>query len=519
MMRYDALVIGSGPNGLAAAITLAEHGRSVLVLEAHERLGGAVATEELTLPGFRHDTFSAVHPAGAASPVFARMPLERHGLRWIHPPIAMAHPFPDGRAAALYRDLNRTVDNLDRLTPGDGQRWRTFIAPYLTHERAMRAMMLAAFPPLAGGARLLPRLGIDGTLEFARLLLMSAESCMAEHFRGDRATAWFFGAAMHADVPPWEAGSAIAGFFLLFLGHVVGWPSPEGGASGITNALVGYLHHLGGQTRAAAPVERILVDGSRACGVALVDGETIHAPVVIGDLTPQGLIRLAGAALPPAYVARLARYRPGPPSFKVDWALDAPIPWDAPEARAAGTLHIGGSVADLTNALRQQHAGSLPEQPFLLAGQQSLADPTRAPAGKQTAWAYTHVPKGVDWAAERERMAERIEAQIERFAPGFRDRILARHILTPPDLTARNRNLIDGDVGGGSTALDQLIFRPIPTLSPYRTPIDGLYIGSASTFPGAAVHGIAGAAAARRALRDARFRTIFPLHVHVRRKR
>lgn len=503
---YDAIVIGSGPNGLAAAITLAEHGRSVLVLEAQAQLGGAVVTEELTLPGFRHDTFSSVYPAGAASPVFARMPLARFGLEWVHPPVAMTHPFPDGRAAALYRDLNQTVDGLDRLAPGDGQEWRAFIAPYLKHSEAVTRTILSPFPPLTSGARVLTKFGVSGTLDFARLLLLSAATHATELFTNDRPTAWLYGAAMHGDVPPWEAGSAIAAFYLLFLGHTAGWPSPAGGAGGLTDALVGYLRHLGGQTRTTTPITRILIEHDRVQGVMTASGETIAAPIVIGDLTPHGLLDLAGYVLPTAYIHRLARYRPGPPSFKVDWALDGPVPWEAPEARLAGTVHVGGTVADLTAALMQQRAGILPERPFLLFGQQSLADPTRAPVGKQTAWAYTHVPTGIDWATKQETMVERIEAQVERFAPGFRDRILARHILAPPAFAARNRNLIGGDTGGGSAALDQLIFRPIPSLSPYRTPIRGLYIGSAATFPGAGVHGIPGDAAARCALRDSRFR-------------
>jgi phytoene dehydrogenase-like protein len=506
MTRYDVIVIGSGPNGLAAAIRLAEHGRSVLVIEVADHLGGAVATEGLTLPGFRHDTFSSVYPAAAASPVFARMPLARYGLRWVDPPVAMAHPFPDGRAAALSRDLNRTVDSLDRVTPGDGQAWRAFIAPYLARHDAVRQTLLGAFPPLASGLRLLRGSHIGGTLEFARLALLSAEACAAERFRGEGASAWLYGAAMHADVPPWEAGSALAAFYLLFLGHLVGWPSPAGGASSLASALVGYLAALGGQTRSGTTVVRIVADGRRVAGVITAEGQVIRAPIVIGDLTPHGLLQLAGDVLPSSYIARMARFRYGPPTFKVDWALDSPTPWAAPEARAAGTVHVGGTMRELTDALRQQRSGSLPERPFLLFGQQSLADPSRAPAGKETAWAYTHAPRGVNWADEAERTVERIEAQIERFAPGFRDRILARHVLAPADFAARNPNLVDGDVGSGSTALDQLIFRPVPSLSPYRTPLHGLYIGSAATFPGPGVHGVPGDAAARCALRDTRLR-------------
>jgi phytoene dehydrogenase-like protein len=500
----DAVVIGSGPNGLAAGITLAEHGRSVLLIEARDRLGGAVVTEPLTLPGFRHDVFSAVYPAAAASPVFARLPLARYGLRWVHPPVAMAHPFPDGRAAALYRDLNQTVDNLDRLHPGDGQRWRAFIGPYLRHGDALRHALLSAFPPIAGGARFVRAFGVERTLEFARTVLLAAATLGREIFRGDAAPAWLSGTAMHADVPPQEAGSAIAAVYLLLLGHLDGWPSPEGGAARLADALAAHFHACGGTSRTSATAVRIIVAHGCVRGVLTSDGEIYPAANVIADVTPHALLRIAGHALPTGYVRQMARYRYGPPTFKVDWALDRPTPWVAPEARSAGTVHIGGAAADLHAALAQQHAGVLPERPFLLFGQQSLADPTRAPAGKQTAWAYTHVPRGIDWSSETERFVARLEAHIERFAPGFRDRILARHVLTPAAFMARDANLVEGDVANGSTALDQLLFRPIPSLSPYRTPIRGLYLGSAATFPGAAVHGVSGDAAARLALRDRR---------------
>ncbi len=512
MERYDAIVIGSGPNGLSAAITLAQHGRAVLLLEAVATPGGAVRTEELTLPGFRHDTFSSVYPAGVASPVFARMPLAGYGLRWVHPTIAMAHPFPDGRAAVLTRDLNQTVDSLDRLTPGDGQAWRAFITPHLKHGDAMTRTLLSGFPPLAGGARLLRGLGVRATLSFARVALLAAQTLAADHFRGAYAAAWLLGTAMHADVPPWEAGSAIAAFYLLFLGHHAGWPSPEGGAGSLTAALTRYLADLGGTLRTDTAVARVRVTHGRVSGVLTEAGQQIDAPIVVADVTPHGLLALARHALPASYRAQMARYRYGPPTLKVDWALDGPTPWTAPEARQAGTVHVGGTVAALAEALIQQREGVLPERPFLLFGQQSLADPTRAPSGRHTAWAYTHLPAGIDWARDDERIAnrmvERIEAQVERFAPGFRDRILARHVITPSGFAARNRNLAESgsDVGGGSSALDQLIFRPIPALSPYRTPIRGLYIGSASTFPGAGVHGIPGDAAARCALHDTALR-------------
>ena len=501
--RYDAIVVGSGPNGLTAAVTLARAGRSVLCVESAPTLGGAAATAELTLPGFRHDVFSAVHPAGIASPVFAELGLERHGLRWIQPELAMVHPLADGRGATLARDLDHTARSLDALHPGDGERWSELVAPYLRHFDAVRATMLAGFPPTAGPARLFAGFKLKGSLDFVRLLLMSAEALAAEVLRGDGA-AWLYGSSLHGDAPLDGAGSAIAGVWLNVLGHAVGWPSPEGGAGQITAALAARLRELGGETRTNAAVEHILCSRGRVSGLQLAGGERIAARSIVATTTPRMLVALAGDALGDAYTRRAVRFRYGPQTVKLDWALDGPIPWSNLDARRAGTVHVGGSVAELRGAVHEVARGALPERPFLLSGQQSIADPSRAPEGKHTAWAYTHTPPGVDWSAERERFADTIEAQIERFAPGFRDLVLARHIMAPHDLEARNASLPGGDVGHGSYAMDQLIFRPVPSLNPYATPVRGLFIGGASTFPGGAVHGVNGHAAARAALREAR---------------
>ncbi len=470
-MGFDAIVIGSGPNGLSAAIALAQAGRSVVVLEGASRPGGAVATEELTLPGFHHDTFSAVYPAAAASPVFARLPLARHGLEWVHPRFCMAHPQPDGSAAVLSRDLAETADILDRLHAGDGERWAAFAQPFVRRPRALRRTLLAGFPPLRGPAELLARAGPRATLSLARAVLMPAQALAHELLESDAARAWLHGSALHGDVPIAARGSAITAVYLQLLGHVGGWPSPRGGAGRLTAALTGVLAELGGKVRCGQPVVRIAAERGRVTGVELAGGERVAARIVIADVTPRSLLQLAD--LPRRYAAALRRYRYGPPTLKVDWALDGPIPWTAPEAREAGTVHVGD------------------ERGFAICGQQSIADPGRAPAGKHTAWAYVH---------DTEIGPDGVEARIERFAPGFRGRILARHVLTSADLEARNPNLVAGDVGAGSYALDQLIFRPVRTLTPYRTPIRGLYLGSAATFPGGGVHGVPGHAAARLAL-------------------
>jgi phytoene dehydrogenase-like protein len=482
-----AVVIGAGPNGLAAAIRLAEAGLEVTVLEAADRPGGAVRTEELTLPGFLHDTFSAVHPAAAASPVFARMPLARHGLEWVHPGACMAHALGGDRAIALYRDVDATAASLG----ADGAAWRAFAAPLLERFDGLRATVLGSFPPVRGPLAL----GPVGAVRLGLLLPRSARGLAGRLFASGDSRAWLYGTAAHADVPMHAPGSAIGGVWLQLLGHGVGWPSPRGGAGRLTDALVSYLGSLGGTVRTRAPVTRIAVERGRAVGVE-VAGERIGADVVVADVLPHALAALAGDALPGTYRSLLRRYRLGPATMKLDWALDGPIPWAAPELREAGTVHAGGGEEELLANLEQGERG-LPARPFLLLGQQSLADPSRAPAGKHTAWAYTHGPRrGVDWRAH----AERIEAQVERYAPGFRDRILARSVLGPGELEARDRNLVAGDVGGGSYRLRQVVFRPVPALSPYRTPVRGLYLGSAAAFPGGAVHGVPGDAAARAAL-------------------
>jgi len=495
-----ALIIGAGPNGLAAAIRLAEHGVQVIVLEAASQPGGAVRTEELTLPGFRHDTFSSVYPAAAASPVFARMPLADHGLQWVHPEVCMAHPLPGGQAVGLYRSLELTAASLDRQHPGDGESWGRFVSPYLGAFDAVRATILSGFPPITGPLRLLKDAGPLRLATFGTLLANSAVRLGRQLFEGDGARAWLYGAAAHGDTPIGSPGSALAAFYLNLLGHGAGWPSPQGGAQALTDALVGYLQSLGGVVRTNARVERISSKGGRVSGVCVSGSDELSASIVLADVMPQALLDMTSSALSGWYRKQLTWFRQGPATLKVDWALDGPIPWESEEARRAGTVHVGGDESSTRRSLTESQAG-VANHPFLLLGQQSLADPSRAPAGKHTAWAYTHAPARVATQLGSTAAVDALEQQVERFAPGFRDRILARHVLGPRDMAARNANLVGGDVGGGSYSGLQSVFRPMIGLSPYSTPLKGLYLASAAAFPGGAVHGVPGDAAARAALR------------------
>jgi phytoene dehydrogenase-like protein len=494
-----ALVIGAGPNGLAAAIRLAEAGVETTVLEARPRPGGAVRTEELTLPGFHHDTFSSVYPAGAASPVFSRLPLADHGLEWVHPEVCMAHPLDDGSAVGLYRQLEPTVDSLEAQHAGDGRAWARFVGPYLRNFDAVRATMLVGFPPVAGPLKLLMQAGPRAAAQFGLLVALPARTLGRRMFTASGSRAWLLGAAAHGDTPITTGGSAVAAFYLNLLGHAVGWPSPRGGAQALTDALVAHLRALGGELICDAQVERIESGAGRVTGVALADGTSYQADVVLADVMPQALLAMAGEALHGWYRSGLVRFRPGPATLKLDWALDGPIPWAAHVARGAGTVHIGGDENSTSESLAQAQTG-LAQRPFLLLGQQSVADPSRAPAGKHTAWAYTHAPARLSAELSSERYLDAVEQQVERFAPGFREQILARHVLGPADLEARNANLVSGDVGGGSYSGLQSVFRPLPALSPYRTPLEGLFLASAAAFPGGAVHGVPGDAAARAAL-------------------
>ena len=470
--RYDAIVVGSGPNGLAAAVTLAQAGRSVLVREAEETIGGGTRSSELTLPGFVHDVCSAVHPLAAASPFFRSLPLAEHGLELVHPDAPLAHPLDDGTAAMLERSVDATAAGLGPDEDG----YRRVFEPLAADWERLEETLLGPLVRLPRHPVALARFGLHA--------IRSARGAGESLFRGERARALFAGCSGHALLPADKAASAGVGFVLLVLGHAVGWPVVRGGSQRLAEALASYLRSLGGDVETAAPVRSL--------------DELPRTRAVLCDVTPRQLLRLGGDRLPARYRRRLERYRYGPGAFKVDYALDGPVPWAAPETARAATVHLGGTADEVAASEREAWEGRHPERPFVLLAQQSLFDETRAPSGRHTVWAYCHVPNGSAFD-----MTERIERQIERFAPGFRERVLARSVLPPADLERHNANMIGGDVNGGAQDLRQLLVRPAPRLVPYSTPAPGVFICSASTPPGGGVHGMCGHLAARAALRTA----------------
>ena len=466
--RYDAVVIGSGPNGLAAAITLARAGRAVLLREAAETVGGSCRSAQLTLPGFVHDICSTVQAMATISPFLRSLPLESHGLELVTPPAAFAHPLDDGTAAMCQGSVDETANSLG----DDAERYRNLMQPLVDGREDLVPALLGP-PRFPKHPLLMARFGASA--------VRSACGLASRHFRTAKARALFAGVAAHAVLPlEWKATAAF-GLVLSLAAHVGGWPVAKGGSQKLAEALASYLRSLGGQIELDAPVFSL--------------DELPNARAVLCDLTPRQLIRIAGTRLPESYRRRLERYRYGPGAFKLDWALDGPIPWTATECSRAGTIHLGGTLEELSASERAPWEGRIAERPYVLLVQASLFDSTRAPAGKHTAWAYCHVPNGcaVD-------MTDRIERQVERFAPGFRDRILARHAMPPADLERYNPNLIGGDIGGGSQQLSQLFARPVFRLDPYATAVPGLYLCSSSTPPGGGVHGMCGYFAARSVL-------------------
>lgn len=469
MSRYDAVVVGSGPNGLAAAITLARQGRSVAVLEANKTIGGAVRSAELTEPGFIHDIGSAIHPLGRASPFFASLDLESHGLRWITPEAAVAHPLDGGRAAVVWNNIDRAARGLGE----DEHAYLRFFRYWVENFSDLVEFALSPVLQIPHRPLLAARFGAIAGLPAA----MTARGV----WRTDEARALFAGHAAHSMMPLTAPLTTSFGMLLGSAPHTVGWPFPEGGAQSLTDALVSVLTELGGEVRVEHPVRSL--------------ADIPDATAVIFALGPHQVESIVGDEFPDRYRRALRAFRYGPGAWKVDFALSEPIPWANSDIAAAGTVHLGGTIDEIVEAegltARNKHA----DKPFVLLAQQTLADPSRAPAGKHTAWAYCHVPNGsaIDRTAA-------IEAQIERFAPGFHDVVIASRSTSPADLEAQNHSLVGGDVGGGSHRRLQLVFRPRVQLSPYDTANDRFFIGSASTAPGGGVHGMGGVGAAERAL-------------------
>ncbi len=471
--RYDAIIVGAGPNGLAAAITLAQAGRSVVVFEAQDVIGGGSRTKELTLPGFQHDICSAIHPLGLSSPFFRTLPLERYGLEWIHPPAPLAHPLDDGPAIILERSVEATSETLGI----DAKAYRRLMQPLVDHWDILGDAFLG---PLRAQMFAHPFL----LANFGLKAIQPAQSFAKQHFKGDRARAIFSGMAAHSMLPLDQTLSAAFGIMLGVIGHAVGWPLPRGGSQAIVDALAAYLRSLGGEIVTGVEVKSI---------------ESLPpSAAVLFNVTPRQLLRIAGNQLPEGYKRRLQRFRYGPGVFKIDYALDGPVPWKASECLRAGTVHLGGTLPEVALSERQVANGQPPEKPYVLTAQQSLFDATRAPEGKHTLWAYCHVPNGSTFD-----MTERIEDQIERFAPGFRDRILAKHTLNPVQMEQYNANYIGGDINGGLANLMQFFTRPTIRISPYTTPNKRIYICSSSTPPTGGVHGMCGYYAAQAALRRA----------------
>ena len=460
--------MGSGPNGLAAAITLAQAGCHVTVLEAEPTIGGGTRSAALTLPGFTHDVCSAIHPLGIASPFFRSLPLDQFGLEWIHPPAPLAHPLDDGSAVLLHRSLDATTSALGP----DGAAYRRLFAPLIARcDTLLDATLRPLLPPRHPLA--LARFGWLG--------MHAVHGLARSRFKGVEAQALFGGIGAHSILPLDAPFSASFALMLGMLAHHAGWPFPRGGSQAIADALAAYLRSLGGE----------IVTSHRVASV----GDLPPAAAVFFDLSPQQVVTIASDRLPVSYRQRLKRFRHGPGAFKLDWALDGPIPWRAAGCAQAATVHLGGTIDGIVASERAATHGQHAERPFVLLTQPGLFDPTRAPPGKQTAWAYCHVPNGSDVD-----MTMRIEAQVERFAPGFGSRILARHVTPPAELERHNANYIGGDIVGGANDIRQIIARPTP-FHPYTIPVKGWYLCSASAPPGGGVHGMAGFNAAKAALR------------------
>lgn len=466
----DAVVIGSGPNGLAAGITLARAGKSVVLYEAAGRVGGGLRSAELTLPGFTHDICSAVHPLGIASPFFQNVPLADHGLQWVHAEAPLAHPIAEDRAACVEHSLKATGAGFG----GDARAYERLLSPFCDPGSPLVPDLLA---PLHWPQHpwLLAKFGMQG--------MRSIEALVESWFENEQTRAVFAGMAAHSMLELSDRPTAAVGLMFAITAHTGGWPFPRGGSEAIAVAMRGYFESLGGTVVVDTPIRSL--------------AQLPATKAILFDVSPRQLVEIAGDELPRSYAARLLKFRHGPGVFKLDWALDGPIPWRATACERAGTVHIGGTFAEVAEAERAVCQGRPAPRPFVLLAQPSRFDSSRAPAGKHTGWAYCHVPPACDID-----MTDRIESQVERFAPGFRDLILARHRMYPADFERYNANYIDGDISGGAMTLWQTFARPVASRDPYRTPAQRLFLCSASTPPGPGVHGMCGWHAAQSALRS-----------------
>ena len=503
-----------------AANLLADAGWAVTVLEAQDEPGGAVRSAEVTAPGFTNDLFSSFYPLGAASPVMQALDLEAYGLRWAHAPTVLAHPTPDGRCAVISRDLATTQASLETYAAGDGAAWGALVEEWQGLAPALLDAAFGPFPPVRSAGRLLARTGPAGALRLARRAVLPVRRLGEEHFGGEGARLLLAGNALHTDLSPEAAGSGIYGWLLAMMGQTVGWPVPVGGAGRLTDALVRRLAARGGDLRVGTPVTSVVVAGGRAMGVRTAAGESVRARrAVLADVAAPVLYRhlVAEHHLPAGLLRHVDRFQWDNSTIKVDWALSAPIPWRDPGPAGAGTVHLADDLDALTRMAGELAMRQVPSRPFLLLGQMTTADPTRSPAGTESAWAYTHVPAEVRGDAGGEGLTgawtetevrtfvARMEAVVEAYAPGFRDVVLARQVQAPRDLEQADATLVHGALNGGTAAPhQQLVFRPVPGLGRPETPVPGLYLASMSAHPGGGVHGACGANAARAALLAAR---------------
>lgn len=520
MRRYDAVVIGAGPNGLVAANLLADAGWNVLVAEATAEPGGAVRSAQITAEGFDTDLCSAFYPMAAASPVFTGLELHRYDLRWRHARDVPAHIFPDDEVAVLSRNVERTAASVARFAADDAQAWHDELALWQRIGEPLLEALLSPFPPVRGTASLLRRITAGETLRLLRRFLLPARRFGHETFSGEGARMLLAGNAVHSDLGPDDAAGALFGWLLTMLGRTVGFPVPEGGAIRITEALVRRLTDRGGTVECDREITRILVRDGRGVGVRDAHGEQIRVTrAVLADVPAPTLYRrlIGEEHLPARLIHDLQHFEWDDGTVKVDWALSGPIPWSNPIASGAGTVHLGVDMNALAVYHTQLRNGVLPERPFVLMGQMTTTDPSRSPPGTEAVWAYTHVPRDLDWSADRrERFADTIQAVVERHAPGFTARIVGRAIQSPADLEQHDPGLVGGAINQGTTALhQQLFFRPTPGPGRADTPIDRVFLAGASAHPGGAVHGAPGANAARAALtRDGAWGGVYRTAIH-----